>query len=111
MIENFQRLGKYDSLNIELCMCVMRSRVFLRSCVATSAVIKSKPGLLCRGEFLILYTSLSRMYLGDRVQRSLRLVVELCRLLGNLDKNISRVSDLFVGEVGQYVGDGRECTS
>jgi hypothetical protein len=41
MIENFQRTGKYDSLSIELKMCVKRSKVFLGSCVATSAVIRS----------------------------------------------------------------------
>jgi len=41
MIENFQRTGKYDSLSIELKMCVKRSKVFLGSCEATSAVIRS----------------------------------------------------------------------
>lgn len=49
-------------------MCTKRSRVFFGSCVATSAVIESKPGLLCRGEFLIAYsTSLGRTCLGGRV--------------------------------------------
>lgn len=68
MTKNFQRLKNYESLNMELYMCVKRSRVFLESCVATSAVIKSKPGLLCRGELLIAYsTSLGRICLGGRV--------------------------------------------
>jgi hypothetical protein len=43
-------------------------------------------------------------------QRSFRLVVRLCKLLGILDINMSRVSDVFLGGVGQYVGDGGECT-
>jgi len=71
MIENFHRLRKYDNLSMELYVCVKRSRDFLGSCVATSAVIKSKPGLLCRGEFLIAYpTSLGRTRLGNTVMGS-----------------------------------------
>ena len=41
MIVNFQRTGKYDSLSIELKMCVKSSKVFLGSYVATSAMIRS----------------------------------------------------------------------
>lgn len=43
-------------------------------------------------------------------KRSLRLVVKLWKLLGILDINMSRMSGLFLGEEGQYVGDGEECT-
>lgn len=71
MVENFHRLGKYDSLSMELYMCIKRSRVFLGICVATSAVIKSKPGILCRWEFLIAYwTFLGRTCLDDRIMGS-----------------------------------------
>ena len=71
MTENFQRFGKYDSLSMELYMCVNRSKVFRGSCVATSAVIRSKPGLLCLGEFFIAYlTLLGLTCLGGSVMGS-----------------------------------------
>jgi len=44
------------------------------------------------------------------VRTELRLVGRLCSLLGILDMNMSRMSGFFLGELGQYVGDGGECT-
>lgn len=39
--ENFPKAGKYVNPCIELNMCVNKSKVFLGSCITTSAVIKS----------------------------------------------------------------------
>lgn len=35
IVENFQSLGKYESISMKLYMCVKRRRVFFGSCVAT----------------------------------------------------------------------------
>lgn len=86
IIENFHTVGKYVSLIIELKIWVRDRMAFLGSWEATSAVMRSYPGVFCLAEFLIrCWISLGRMCLGGRV-------------MGSGEINEFSISSILVGE-------------
>ena len=58
MVENFHSMGKYDSLIMELKICDRWIKAFLGKHLATSAVIRSKPGDFLR-EYLFMANFIS----------------------------------------------------